>query len=308
MLNVKCDYLSSEFLFIMEEFCQTLKASRTKAEYIGYIRILCNKFVKKDYLEITEADAVEAFRRMNTYIKEGRLSKKTVCTRLGCYKSISKFICNNYPELSYKDPFRFIERPFIDDRISSATIPSIEELDKILTIAKENPTYYLIIVLSTRVGLSSSKIIEIQMDSFYMHNGRLGVYLPNKENEHKTLSVILPTDVASLVEEYLKFQRSMGIEGYLFRNSRGNQMTLKNLSTHIHSIVKKAGIENNYTLQDMRARAIMDMISAGVDEKTIQEYIGIGAMRTRQYFEAKGCLYGCPADMVNYQLKQRSIG
>jgi len=53
----------------------------------------------------------------------------------------------------------------------------------------------------------------------------------------------------------------------------------------------------------MRARAILEMIGAGATEQTVQDYLGLGTLRTRQFFEVKNTLQGCPADLVNYQIK-----
>ena len=53
----------------------------------------------------------------------------------------------------------------------------------------------------------------------------------------------------------------------------------------------------------MRARAIMEMIGAGATEQMVQDYLGLGTLRTRQFFEVKNTLQGCPADLVNYQIK-----
>lgn len=298
------DYMSDYFKKeIFQTYASKVKNARTRTEYLRYIGILCNRFCKKDFLEIIEIDAINAFNQMYALCGEGNLSKKTICVRLSCYNSISKHIEKTYPELEFKNPFTKIIRPETDEKVTLANIPTLEELDVILTAAKTEPMYYLIISIATRVGLSATKILKMKKNSLFTENGRVGIFFPDSQSPTRSLSVILPEDVQLLLMNYIESMTYINEDGNLFYNKYKHVLTLKNLDVNIASICKRAGLERTYGLKDMRTRAIMEMISAGATEQTVQDYLGLGALRTRQFFEVKNTLQGCPADLVNYQIK-----
>ena len=296
-------YISEEFQIVLDEFLHSKKGKRTKVEYKNTLRLLCENIVHKDFLEITEQDAESIFHNMNEKVYDGSLTYKTVCYRLSVYNCVAKYIETNHPEMGFVNPFRNIERPVIQDKVSPAKIPTLSELDKILTVAKDNPMYYLILALTTRCGLTATNIVRLTKSNIFIENDKMGIYIPHPENEQKTLSILLPDDVKTLMGQYLE---SLGYEDeqkHIFYNKRGNAITLKNLSDNIGEIVRTADVEFHYTLKDMRTRAILDLVDAGADDETVQQYMGLGPMRTRQFFEAKGMAAGCPVELVNYSIK-----
>lgn len=297
--------------FISEEVEKTLfpkfvaKVSnnpRTKAEYFGYIRVLCNNVLYKDFLDITEKDAKRAFSTFRRKMREEKLSIRTIKVRLSCYNSFSKFIEEEYPEYGFVNPFEEIEKPFLTDEVSSKNIPSLEEIDKILTTVKKNRMYYLIIAMTMRTGIAPSKLLNLTNSSVFTEEDRVCIYVPDKM-EKKTVTMTLPDDIGKLLVEYMELIEEQDFEGHLFYNKYGNALTLKNLDTTIKRIIKKAGIENDYTIKDLRSRAILDMLHAGADEKDVANYVGIQGIRLRQFSNAKGIVRGCPADLVNFQLR-----
>lgn len=302
---VQSEYMSEEFKEILQSFLSSKKNKRTKTEYLGYIRILCDNFIKKDFLMITQEDAASAFHNMQERIRKGTLSYKTVCVRLSCYNALSRFICQEYPEYEFKNPFRDIERPVVNDKVSPAKIPSLEELDRIMGIAKENLMYYFILALTTRCGLTASQIVKLTKSNFFEEGNKMGLYLPNYERETKSKAILLPSDVMEIAKQYISSMIKIKVdeEEHLFYNKRGNVLTLKNLSDNISDIVEQANVEFPYTMKDMRSRAILDLVEAGASEDDVQQYMGIGSMRTRQFFEAKGMVNRCPVELVNYKLK-----
>lgn len=304
MVKINSEYLSEYFeKEIFPRYCARMRNARTKKEYASYIRILCDKFIHKDFLDITPEDAHEAFRKMKEFQRRGELSGKTICVRLSCYNAVSRFVKEEFPELEFENPFSKIERPEVSDRIRESRIPSMAELDAILSEAKKEPMYYLILSISTRTGMSASKIIRITKDCVFEESGNMGVVLNDDLYPQKSSAIIFPNDVSVLLKRYLESVIITDNENHIFFNRHGNPLTIKNLDSNIARIVKKAGVTYQYTLKDMRSRAILDMIDAGADEKEIQNYVGIGPIRTRQYYQAKGLVRGCPANLVNYEIK-----
>lgn len=301
--NLKADFISNDIKNVLfPEFASGVSSNiRTREEYFGYIRILCNKILFKDFLEITEEDAERAFRLFRSRCKEGKLSIRTVKVRLACYNTFSRFIEEQHPEYSFINPFVNIEKPFLTDAIAPSQIPDIKELDKILSVAKSEPMYYLIIAMTLRTGISASKILRLNMDSVHEEDGKVLLYVPDK-SEKKEVTIELPEDIGSLLLSYMEGIEEQDIEGHIFYNKHGNALTLKNIDSNVKRIVKEAGIDADYTLKDLRSRAILDMLKAGATEKDVCEYVGIGGLRVRQFQNAKGILRGCPADLVNFRV------
>lgn len=275
---------------------------RTRTEYKGYVRILEQKFTQKPFIDLTEDDALRAFEVMKGMISTGDLSRRTVCVRLSCYNSIAKYIEKNFPELEYINPFRLVSRPQITDDVQLVNIPSMEELDKIITAAKETSyMYYLILALATRVGLSATNIVKIRKQNIVTVNeGHSLIALPPKSESKEPLEVMLPEDVSQILNKYLE-TNTIHKDGFLFVNKHNKPLTLKNLDDNVAKIISKSGIANHYTIKDLRTRSILEMVNAGASDKDIATYTGLGGLRLNQYHMAKGTL-SCPADLVNYRL------
>lgn len=297
------NFITEETQEMLEQFARTQNSCRTRVEYKNAIKLLCEKLLMKDFFDITDMDAEQLFTKFTEKIYEDKLTYKTVCFRLSVYNSFAKFIMRVYPELEFHNPFRNIQRPVIVDKVSPARTPSLTELDRIMTIAKETPMYYLILALVTRCGLTATNIVRLTKNNIFSENNKMGLYIPHPENENKTLSIILPEDVKEIFEEYLSLLKYEDKQKHIFYNKHKRALTLKNLSDNVGNIVKTADVEFDYSLKDMRSRAILDLVESGADEETVQQYMCLGPMRTRQFFEAKGMSMGCPVELVNYRLK-----
>lgn len=298
-------YMSSFFIEnILSPYLASMRNKRTAIEYVGYIRILCNQ-LEKDFLDISEKDATLIFAKWETMMKEGRLNRKTICVRLSCYNSLSSFILEKMKHLlpEFLSPFYKIRRPDVTDHILPSQVPSMSELDAVFSQASSNPMYYLILALGTRACMPATKITQITINSIYKEKGRTYLYLKGTAGDDSDRTILLPSDVAKLLDNYLRTLQVIDSSGHIFYNARGNVLTLKNIDSQISKYVNAAALERNYTLKDFRCRGILEMINAGSDEATIMSYTGLGIMRTRQFYLAKGMLTGCPADLVNFQLK-----
>lgn len=297
-------YISKEFIQdYLSAFLNSVRGDRTKVEYVGYIRLLCEK-LGKDFLDITDDDAFKIFHSWKEDCRRGDLSRKTICVRLACYNSLARFITNFDSELEYENPFAGITRPEVTDSISALHVPSLEELDAIMSAASSDPMCYLVLALVSRCGLSATKITQITMNSIVRDESKVGIILKEKTSSKEDNVIVLPDDVATLFINYVEGlpDSMLDYEGHVFYNSRGRALTIKNLDTYISKYVSMANLERVYTLKDIRSRAVLEMIHAGASETEVMKYVNIGPMRTRQFYEAKGLLSDCPANLVNYRL------
>lgn len=299
------EYMSSGFIekYLIPYLTTELHNRRTAKEYVGYIRILCNH-VRKDFLDITDLDAVNVMSAWQTKLKDGSLTRKTICVRLSCYNSLGRYISSIDPE--YQCPFAGIGRPHVDDQISPSRIPSMREIDQLMSATAENEMYYLILALVTRACLSSTKITKLTINSIVREEDKLALLFQTGKVDIPYEVIVLPEDLKPIFEHYVSNLQNLDEQGHLFYNKWGNPLTIKNLDSAVAKIIRSSGIEHQYTIKDMRARGILELINAGADESAVMKYTGLGAMRTRQFAEAKGLISECPADLVNYRLKSEN--
>jgi len=295
------EYMSEDFIQdILSPYLASMKNKRTAVEYVGYLRLLCNK-VCKDFLDITSEDAYHVFEAWKSLMRSGELSRKTICVRLACYNSISKFIQEKLDYPDFVNPFDSIARPEVVDTVAPNKTPTMREVDMIVSQTKDNPMYYLIMALVTRACIPSSKITRITLNSIVREDGKVALLFKNNTYDSHSV-VVLPGDVVVLLDSYLSTLSEVDEKGHIFYNARGNALTLKNLDTAISKYVKKSGVGENYTIKDIRTRAILELVAAGASENSVMQYTGLGPMRTQQFFEVKAMLSECPADLVNYRM------
>lgn len=300
-----CDFCSEEFKEMYADYGCSVNTVSTLDEYTSYLNMLCT-YLGKDYLDITEEDAQRYISHLLSKNSAGNLSKKTICVRLSCYKAVGRYV--EQVKKGFASPFKRIRRPDkADDRINPDRIPSITELDAFMTVVKDDPMFFLIYALATRVGLSASTILQLKDSDVIIEDMAAAgeersiviLRLPSKGLSSERF-ITLPSDVGEITKRYLAV--AVPVDGYIFTNQHNRPMTIRNLDSATERFVRKSGI-NRYTMKDFRNRAILELAKSGVDLETIGEYAGLARMRVGTLATSKSIIGTCPVDMVNYQLK-----
>lgn len=293
------EYCSKAFQSLFLSFGMGIRARRTLDEYVSYVNLLTSH-AKKDFLEINGFDAQRYFDHLE---QEGRLSARTVNARLSCYKGVAKYIVETGAYPSYVNPFDLIRPTAIDgNSINARNIPTMEELDKVMSAAKKlSPMWHLIMVLSSRVCLASTNILRIRRQNILENKGRYFLRFPPTETRHEDMWVALPDDVTGFLLSYVE-SAPVDEEGHIFFNEHNHPLTLRNMDAAVKKMVKMSGIEGDYTMKDFRSRGILDLAHAGADVDMISSYTGLGHLRIHSFVTAKHLVSGeCPAEMVNYR-------
>jgi len=296
------EYCSDEFRELLSDYSYSFNKPRTFDEYVNYINLICD-YLCMDFMDITLEDAERYMSYMYSRMHDGKLSRKTIYVRLHCYRVVGDYAEERFDE--YVSPFgkiRMPDRP--GDSINPMNIPSLQELDKFMTVTREYPMYYLIYALATRVGLTASAILRMRTEDIVREQYGDGesVFLRVDESGlFEERYIALPKDVSSILDDYLA--EANIAEGVLFRNKHKNPLTLRNLDAATERFVKEAGIRK-FTMKDFRSRAILELIKTGTNIASIREYTGLSQMRIGTFAQAKGFIErSCPADLVNYELK-----
>lgn len=311
----RSEYFSDEFQNVLEAFRADKGNSRTYEEYVSFLNLICD-YYGKDFLEITEADAASYFHKLEERIIEGSLSSSTFCARLSCYRSMGKYVMDNYPDIPYQNSFLKIVRPEVDHSITEDQIPSLEELDKILSSAKEiSPMDYLIVALATRMCLSAIDIVRLDKGHVFQDNGRIRLILePTKGSKKPVRYVTVPDDVTPVLKEYMQ-ELSSGADnegydeqGHLFYNEWHRPLRPRNLDSRFKKVLKQSGVNKSYTMKDLRTRGLLELTYTSADIDDIQTYANIGPQRMADYLKSEAYIENsCPPNLVNYQLASKNV-
>ena len=305
-------YLSEETKDLLKRYLGTLKNPRTKEEYAANIRMVSDA-IGADFVDITKEKATAFFGEMKGKVADGEISRKTFNTRLSCCRSFSSYIEAERMEEGYRSPFMEITFPPVENEITEDAIPSLGELDKVMSAAKESGVMeYLIFALATRMCLSSTAILRLTEDCYRKENGQsFLVILPAgaTKNNHDVEAryVRMPSDVAEIFDKYLLEKKTFDDAGHLFFNKKGTPMRLRNLDSLVKKVVSAAELDKPYTMKDFRNRGILDMVAGAGDdadtEESVREYLGVQPARMADYVRSAKIVTGCPPEeLVNYRL------
>ncbi len=287
---------SEEFKQLFYE-CTCSLNQRTANEYIGYVNLICEK-LGKDYLEIRTQDAERYFSYLNGKLKDGAIKRKTVGVRLSCYRTLSQFIADK--DDSYNNPFVKIIRPEISSDINPDRIPALEELDALMSEARKEPKAFMIMALATRMALSATNILSLKVSNIVEEDGRKYLFFSSNSDFKKDTYISVPEDVSEILSDYVESLPDG--EVYLFKNKRGNKMTLNNVDRMIRNLSASCGI-TDYTLKDFRNRAILEMAANGASAEALCSYTGLMPLRIESFVKNKELVNTkCPAELVNYRL------
>ncbi|WP_026653441.1 tyrosine-type recombinase/integrase [Butyrivibrio proteoclasticus] len=291
------EVLSEDFKrYFME--CTMNMNSRTRDEYISYINLLVNRQCK-DFIDITEEDARSYFNYLGSKLDSGSMTRKTVGVRLSCFRTIASFLEDKIEE--YRNPFINIVRPEISPDINPNRIPSMEELDMLMSASRTDPKSFLIMALATRMGLSVTSILSLNRGSIVKEGSITYLYFASKNDFKGNSYIPVPEDVAVILDDYVS--QLSDEDNVLFKNKRGNRMNLQNVDKIVRDLVKTTGIKTNYTMKDFRNRAILEMAAHGASLNDLKAYTGLSDVRLDTFMKHTDYVSThCPANLVNYRL------
>lgn len=284
-------YMSDITKTAFNEFIKTLSKNTA-----GHYRLNVGQFlsfVEKDFLECTEEDARDYIDSLYAKKEKGYLKIGTLKAKLSSLAGFENFLIEH--KIKEESIFENIKRPFIEKQARVYKIPTYEELDKILESTKTGPEYlYPIACIIARMGIKPGAVIKLQSkDVVADMNNPYIVVQGNNKNPARTVPIpkdLLPIFIKLLDEAYCNS---------LFYNKHGKPLTQRVLEYSFQKAVKEVSLE--YTLNNLRDRALIDMLQSGAKEDEVSEYTGTGLTRLHAY---KGIgVMPCPADLVNIKIK-----
>ena len=295
------EYCSEKFKKAFSAYAVSVRSERTLGEYVSIVNMITS-FLGKDFLKITEPDALRYFEYLQGEVERGNISSGTYNLRTSCMKTIAKFVQEE--GLGFENPFVRVKRYEADDSIKERFIPTIDELDKIIESASGDPMWFLILCLALRACLTATQITRIRRHNIFVESdGRVILFYPKTSTQPKDLWITLPKDVRGLMLSYLETEKG-DEEGHIFFNEWRNPLSIRNVDKGVKKFVAASGVPHHYSLKDLRSRGVLEMASADIDPEEIGEYAGLSQMRVRSFLEKKHLINReCPQDRALFQLK-----
>lgn len=286
---------------IFKDFAVQLKNERTKVNYFSIICYICD-YAKTDLIQLSVNQAQEYFNSL-LHGTGKRLSIKTIHSRLYALRSIYSFLIehkNDYElPYSFHNIFDKVNIPEMNPSIKSEDIPSMEEMDRLLEVTKNDFMMYLILSLVFRCSLSASEVCNLKMKQLGKdRRERNFIVFHDKKKERY---VKLPEDIMSLLNGYLATLSDQ--KEYLFYNKRDNVLKVRNLESLMKKYVIAAKLSKEFTIQDIRNASIAYMLASGAETQDVAKYAGVDVQWMYRYNDVITELDLQPVDLVNIQIK-----
>lgn len=284
------EYMSKTFINdIYPAFASSLKAQRTREEYFAMICLYCD-FLKKDFMEQTMSDALRYNRYLSNRVLNGSFSTTSMVTRIACYRKIEDYLRDTYGEDFCERCWGKIQMPALESSISEKQIPTVEDLDELLNLAKsEGLMWYVIISLVIKCALTASEIVNFKRENLISEHDNLYVYFPQKGNRNfqERRYLKMPDDMKELFVSYMA-TLDPGSEHFFF-NKKGRPVSLKNIDDALARMYARSD-HKRYTIKDIRTRGILEMLSATDNPQAVADYVGLSQLRMKTFVEAAGLI------------------
>lgn len=293
--------LSEKFLELWNRFSSAkLHHPKSRYEYLRQINRICD-YLECDFLDISLSGVNSYFKHLASSRTADGSSKYTLKTMNGIlsyFKSISSFIMVQSDMEGYSNVFLSVDIEHYSDFINPASVPSLKELDMLLSSVKDNDMLYLIFSLIIRCSLTTSEICSLKAEMI-LSDGNNRYFISFRKKNNTIRRVKIPDDVVRLLLDYTSENNIQS--GPLFFNSRGHAITYHNLNRWTKEAMTAAGF--NYTLQDIRNSAIAFMLHGGADANSTAEYAGISERWMYRYGEVLDSLDTAPCDYQNFIIR-----
>ena len=272
----KDDFLKIKVIKDFSDYIKTKNYSNHT--YIAYINDLYYffEFIKKDLINVSEDD----IRAYLEYLNKKNEKATSVRRQISTFKTFYKFLyLNNY--IDKKDyPMVKIAYPKVEKKL-----PKFIYYNDLLDIInesyrdKDGVRDRLIIEMLYATGMRVSELVNIKYDDIDFNNRRIRVC--GKGNKERI--VYYGEYAEEVLKEYMATHKKNDY-GYVFTNSKGEQITDRGIRYIIDNIMKKLSVKVHVTPHVLRHTFATDMLNNGCDIKVVQELLGHSSLRTTEVY------------------------
>lgn len=297
--------LSEKSLHIIEDFCYTLKSQQAKNDYKREI-IRFMEYIEKDFLNVTRIDCERYVKFLKDKVHDKVFTTATIEKKVSYLMSFFNYLEKNkdkyqLPEY-FSNHFKNIEKPEASREVSLDKIISLNELDKLIDVAKNNLRNYAAYMLIFTTGIKLNELLDLKWLQFIEdQEGNVGIKLINNDTSIRYIKV--HPDVWDLLLQY-KESSKIANPIYVFHGLKGQKLTARTFQYSLEKDCEKAGIAK-YSLRDLRHSHIFYSLNANAPKELIakqQNWSNIlYADRYKKY--ENFLLKESPFDFLNFSLK-----
>jgi len=222
-------------------------------------------YIKKEPRDVTEENIKSYLAHV---ISDDKASPRTVALK----KAALKFL---YDELMKKGIVN-LKTPKIPK--SSPSVLTKEEVKSLINAAPRDKTR-LIIELIYSSGLRVSECVTLKINDLDL-GGKIIRLRSGKGNKDRI--TILSETVVNELKRYILTLDKNGV--YLFPNSHGSNLSVRNVQKLIQKAALKAGIKKSVSPHVLRHSFATHLLEAGTDIRLIQELLGHSSISTTELY------------------------
>ena len=274
--------LDEKSIELWEQFSPILRSNKAKGYYLNDIREF-SFAINKPFYMATQNDVAQYYEKMRYEIAEKEIAASTVLRK---FRVLSRFAneatkMDIYPKDAAMRRNYFIQYVAMLRRYDTARRArkmNINQIDRLLGSAAEDPVLYTIIALICRLGMSVPEVCGLSGKDIYKGNGE-SWYIGIIRNKKRYL-VYVPEDVRRILEKYEKISNSGRVDSSepYFKNPYGKKcnkrMSERSLEMKIKALADANGL-SGCSLRDMRNSAAVLMFAYGVTENDVANQLGL---------------------------------
>lgn len=283
---------------IWPRFSASFKTEKTRNDYFMLICAICDSS-KKDFLELTGADAKAFFNEQLERHERGKLRLSTIQVRFSRLHSIANFILQNglsWELRDYQNPFLEVELPETNIYLTKEHVPDLAQMDAILSMCKDDPQLYVAVSIVIRCSLTTSELCSLKRNQIIVDSTNHFGFILGKNHQKRIVKI--PNDIVVLINELIETYSS-NCES-LFVNTRGDALTPRGLQRLYQKYVSFPEGTYSYTLSDLRNGSIAYLLSLdGVNVNDVAKYAGVDPGWMHRYDSVIPELQFAPLDLAN---------
>lgn len=292
-------YLTAEEI----QFIQSLGMNRFSLDSrknLCYILGNFSNFIKQPLFLAGSSDASAYANFLLQKIQEKLLKESYCCCIFYELRSFYEIALNN-GMVDY-NPFTVFKNPFkIKTELDSNDLPSLADVDLLLTLLRPYPKLHLTALLALRMTCSVSNILEIKKKDLCFDQAAGELFLRrerivNKKKETEYL--LIPEDLIPFLEDV--YQSTAASFPYLLEHKPGKPYTYRTLNRHFKSVQTAAGL--NINLSQLRSLGMFLLLVEKVPVDQIAAFSGIKGVWLNQYKHIPAELKDRTAELMNIRI------
>lgn len=276
-MRAPCKYMSPLTRELWDGFSVRFKSDNSPNVYFGDIN-QCMEVVEKDLLEFHQGDADKYYDYLLKEVQKKNLKSTTMKKKIKELHKFSEYIMEQTESLipdDFNNYFYIYAIQYFKDE-DLQDLPQLNELDKLMEVAKDNIMHYAILAIAHRMGLRSTQVCNQKISDIVVDPN--GAYFILDKNDVR----YVPDDVWTILNIYLETYRINSDSEYLFYNTRGAKLNTQYICAMMKNLCKKAGIRS-MSYADIRntCGAVLFAYDARPDQ--VAKQLGIGMAHVKRY-------------------------